>query len=62
MVKESTLIVRPGQKFRHRRKGTIYMVKNVKGDTVLLASENGEAVMRILQDSLAASGFEPIYD
>ncbi len=62
MVKESALIVKPGQKFRHKRKGTVYIVKNVQGDTVVLVSENGEAVMRIHQGSLATSGFEPVYD
>ncbi len=62
MVKESALIVKPGQKFRHKRRGTVYIVKSVKGDVVVLVSENGEAVMRIHQDSLVTSGFEPIYD
>ncbi len=61
MIKED-LIIEPGQKFRHRRKGIIYIVKSVKEGTVLLVSENGEADMRIQKDSLASAEFEPIYD
>jgi len=62
MVEESILIVKPGQKFRNKRKGTVYIVKSVKDETVLLVSENGEAMMRIHLDSLVSSSFEPIYD
>ncbi len=62
MVQEIVLIVKPGQKFRHKRRGTVYIVKSVKDDTVLLVSEDGEAIMHIHQDSLATSGLEPIYD
>ena len=61
MVKEH-LIIKPGQKFRHRRKGIIYIVKSVKEETVLLVSEKGEAGMRIQKDSLASAEFEPIHD
>ena len=62
MVQEIVLIVKPGQKFRHKRKGTVYIVKSVKDDTVLLVSEDSKGVMRIHRESLATSGFEPIYD
>ncbi len=61
MVKEH-LIIEPGQKFRHWRKGIIWIVKSVKEETVVLVSEDGEAGMRIHQDSLASAEFEPIHD
>jgi hypothetical protein len=62
MVEEIMLNVKPGQKFRHKRKGTLYIVKSVKDESILLVSENGEAIMRIHLDSLLSSGFEPVYD
>jgi len=62
MVEKHALTVRPGQKFRHKRKKTVYIVKSVKDGTVLLMSEKGEASMRIQVESLASAGFEPIYD
>ena len=62
MGEEIILIVKPGQKFRDKRRGTVYTVKSVKDDTILLVSENGEAIMRIHLDTLATSGFEPVYD
>jgi hypothetical protein len=62
MVEGHVLTVKPGQKFMHKRKGTVYTVKSVKGETVSLISENGEAIMRIQMDSLTSLGFDLIYD
>ncbi len=62
MVEKPVLNIHPGQKFRHKKKGAVYVVKNIKSDTVLLISENGEAMMRIHLDSLTTSGLEPMYD
>ena len=62
MVEKIIFTVKPGQKFRNKRKGSVYVVKSVKDDTILLVSENGEAIMRVHLDSLISSGFEPIYD
>ncbi len=61
MVKESTLIVKPGQKFRHKRKGTVYVVKSIEDNTVVLVSEKGEAVRRINLDFISLSDLEPLY-
>ena len=64
MDQKRTLVIRPGQKFRHKRKKTIYIVKSIKDreDAVLLVSENGEASMLIQMDELMSDGFEPVYD
>jgi len=51
-----------GQRFRHKRKRIIYVVRDVSDGIVLLVSENGEAVTRIQLDSLSSGGFEPLYD
>jgi len=61
LVKEY-LTIKPGQKFRHRRKEIIYTVKSVRRRRVVLVSENGESGMRIQKDSLASAEFEPIHD
>ncbi len=62
MVEKTSLNVKPGQKLRHKRRGNVYIVKNVKDEIAFLVSENGEAIMRIHLDSLVSAGFEPIYD
>ena len=62
MPKEKPLAVRPGQKFMHKRKKTIYIVRNIKDQNVVLVSEKGHTTMRIQLDSLASATFEPIYD
>ncbi len=57
------LTIEPGQKFRHKRKGVIYIVNSVKDETVLLISENGEGSMRIQkEDFLASAEFELVQD
>ena len=62
MAKEKVAVVRPGQKFMHKRKNTIYIVRNIKDQNVVLVSEKGDATMRIQLASLASAAFEPIYD
>ena len=51
-----------GQRFRHKRKGTVYVVRDVSDGNVVLVSENGEILMRIQLDSLTSGGFDRIYD
>jgi len=62
MSKENVAAVRPGQKFMHKRNKTIYIVRNVKHQNVVLVSENGDTTMRIQLASLVSAAFEPIYD
>ena len=62
MAKEKVAAVRPGQKFMHKRKKTIYIVRYIKDQNVVLVSEKGDATMRIQLASLASAAFEPIYD
>ena len=62
MVEEKNLVVKPGQKFMHKRSNTIYIVKDVRDNAVTLVSENGEACMLIQVDDLMSAGFEPVHD
>jgi hypothetical protein len=62
MVQEKIPVVIPGQKFRHKRKGTVYIVRSIQDNTVLLISEKGEAIRRIQLDFMSLSDLEPIYD
>ncbi len=62
MVQEIVLIVKPGQKFRHKRKGTVYIVKSVDDNTVLLVSEKGDTVRRINLDFMSLSDLEPLHN
>ena len=51
-----------GQKFKHKQKGIIYILRDVSDGNVVLVSEDGDTVMRIQLDSLVSAGFEPFYD
>ena len=51
-----------GQRLRHKREGTVYVVRDVSNGNVVLVSENGEILMRIQLDSLTSGSFELIYD
>jgi len=62
MIEEKNLTVKPGQKFMYKRSNTIYIVKNVKDDTVTLESENGEVCTLMQADEPMSAGFEPLYD
>ena len=62
MLEEKNLVIKPGQKFMHKRSNTIYSVKNVRDNTVTLVSENGEACMLIQMDEPMSAGFEPLSD
>ena len=50
-----------GQKFRRKENNTIYIVKSIKDNEILLASEDdGKASMLIQMDSFPLVGLEPI--
>jgi len=61
-MQEKPPVVQPGQKLRGKKHNTIFVVKEVDSDKVLLVSEDGTASMRIQLDNLALLGLEPIYD
>ena len=62
VMEKRTLVVRPGQKFMHIRRKTIYIVKSIRNDAVTLISEDGKASMLIQMEDLIAAGFKPAYD
>ncbi len=62
MAEEHVLTVHPGQKFRHKRKGTVYIVKSIENNTVLLVSEKGETIRRVHLDFISLSDLDPLYD
>ena len=58
---EKPPIVILGQKFRRKENNTVYIVKSIKDNEILLASEgDGKASMVIQMDSLPLVGLEPI--
>ena len=59
---EKARLITIGQRYRHKRNGTVYIVRDVSDGNVVLVSEDGKAIMRIHVDSLASAGFEPFYD
>ena len=62
MAKENVAVVAPGQKMRHKRNNTVYIVRDVYDEDVLLTTENGENSMRIQLAALASAGFELVSD
>ena len=58
---EKPPIVRLGQKFRRKENNTVYIVKSIKDNEILLASEGEDkATMLIQMDSLPFLDLEPI--
>ena len=55
-----TLIIKPGQKFIHKLKKTISIVKKIEDKGVVLVREDGLASMVIQVDELTSGGFKPI--
>lgn len=56
------LIIKPGRKLIDKESDTVYIIQNIKQGNVILVSEDSEASMILLQDSIALSGFEAVYD
>ena len=60
MVEKPPIVIL-GQKFRRKENNTIYIVKSIKDNEILLASEgDGKASMVIQMDSFPLIGLEPI--
>ena len=60
-MEEKPPVVILGQKFRRKENNTIYIVKSIKDNEILLASEGEDkATMFIQMDSLPLVGLEPI--
>ncbi len=56
------LDLRSGGKFIDRESNTVYIVRNIKAEKVILVSEDGEASMLLQQDAFESAGLEPILD
>lgn len=60
-MEQKTPLIAPGQKCKHKETGTIYIVKEINGNDIILVREDGQGSMRIQMETLALSGLEPIY-
>ncbi len=58
-MKKKMFVPQVGEKFVHQETKSVYIVKTIKGNEVLLVSEDGKASMLIQAESLALSGLEP---
>jgi len=55
-------VIHPGLKFRRKKNKTVYIVRKITGNVVLLKSEDGTVLTHIPLDRLEFSDLEPIYD
>jgi hypothetical protein len=55
------LKIKPGGKLIDKESNTVYIIRNIKQEKVILVSEDGEASMLLHQDSIPLYGFEPVY-
>jgi hypothetical protein len=60
-MEQKTPLVTPGQKCRHKDTGIIYIVKDIKGNDIILVREDGQGSMLIQMESFVLSGLESIY-
>ena len=61
-MQEKPPVVQPGQKFRRKGTNTIYIVRKITDNDILLKSEDGTVSTHIQLDRFALSGLEPIYE
>ncbi len=61
-MKEKAPLITPGQKCRYKDTGTIYIVKDIEENDIILVRADGQGSMRIQRESLSLSGLEPISD
>ncbi len=56
------LIMKPGGKLIDKESSTVYIIRNIKEEEVILVSEDGEASMLLQRDSIESAGLEPVHD
>ena len=52
----------PGRKLVHKESNTVYIIRTVKQENVILVSEDGKTSMLVHKDYVAFSGFELVHD
>ena len=56
------LNIKPGGKLIDRESNTVYIIRNIEAEKVILVSEDGEASMFVQEDSIEAAGLESVHD
>ena len=56
------LNIKPGGKLIDRESNTVYIIRNIKAEKVILVSEDGEASMLLQEDSIESAGLESVHD
>ncbi len=56
------LIIKPGRKLIDKESNTVYIIRSIKAEEVILVSEDGEASMLLQKDSIDSAGLEPVCD
>ncbi len=59
---EPMLIIKPGRKLIDKESNTVYIIRSIKAEEVILVSEDGEASMLLQKDSIDSAGLEPVND
>ena len=62
MAKKEIIILKTGQRLRNRRYKTIYEIKRIKKNSVVLLSEDGTGCLLIPMASITPTEYEPIYN
>ncbi len=61
-MKKRIPVLRIGLRLRSKRSKTLYEVKNIKGNSVGLMSENGIEYILIPVNHITPDEYEPVYD
>ncbi len=62
MKSDSVLVIKPGRKLVHKRENTVYLIRNIEEEFVVLVSEDGEKSLRVPLVSISPEEYEPLYD
>ncbi len=55
-------VIQVGQKLLNKRRQTIYVVRNIEEDSVVLVSEDGSRSLRCPVDAVSLEEYERLYD
>ncbi len=61
-MKKEILVLKIGNRVRNKRYKTVYEIKNINDNSVVLMREDGLECILVPVDSITCAQYEPVYD
>ncbi len=62
MKTKKTSVIRVGQKLLNKRHKTVYVVRNIEENSIVLVSEDGTKSLRVPVGSISRDEYDTLYD